>query len=187
MACRPIPTMTKSHDGGNVSLMIKMGMWCLRISLKHTYWCYHHYDHHHLHSCLHHHHHLGVQWFTTKCPSGRLHNICWATLRFIWKVHLIMTMMTMPMTMVTGKTSRINCHCSWKPWFEHWTWYPSRKPLMIMAIFGYLILDIVFLINSFWFHQLRVSLPFSIDIGQCYAYIFLRLRKKHQCSWIKSV
>ena len=27
---------------------------------------------------------------------------------------------------------------------------------MIMAIFGYLVLDVVFLINSFWFHQLRV-------------------------------
>ena len=113
MACRPIPTMTKSHHGGNVSLMIKMGMWCLRISLKHTYCCYHHYDHHHLHSRLHHHHHQGVQWFTTKCPSGRLHNICWATLRFIWKVHLIMTMMTVSMTMVTGKISRSN----WSPLF----------------------------------------------------------------------
>merc|ERR1711997_1009431 len=26
-----------------------------------------------------------------------------------------------------------------------------------MAIFGYLVLDVVFLINSFWFHQLRGS------------------------------
>ena len=32
-----------------------------------------------------------------------------------------------------------------------------RKPLMIMAIFGYLVLDVVFLINAFWFHQLRVG------------------------------
>ena len=28
---------------------------------------------------------------------------------------------------------------------------------MIMAIFGYLVLDVVFLINAFWFHQLRVG------------------------------
>jgi len=33
----------------------------------------------------------------------------------------------------------------------------GRKPLMIMAIFGYLVLDVVFLINAFWFHQLRVE------------------------------
>ena len=33
----------------------------------------------------------------------------------------------------------------------------GRKPLMILSIFGYLLLDVVFLINSFWFHELRVE------------------------------
>jgi len=33
----------------------------------------------------------------------------------------------------------------------------GRKPLMIMAIFGYLVLDVVFLINAFWFEELRVE------------------------------
>ena len=32
----------------------------------------------------------------------------------------------------------------------------GRKPLIIAALFGYLLLDIVFLINSFWFYELKV-------------------------------
>ena len=34
----------------------------------------------------------------------------------------------------------------------------GRKPLLIFSLFGYLILSIVFLINSFWFDELKVNL-----------------------------
>ena len=32
----------------------------------------------------------------------------------------------------------------------------GRKPLIICALFGYFLLDIIFLINSFWFYELKV-------------------------------
>ena len=34
----------------------------------------------------------------------------------------------------------------------------GRKPLIISSLFGYLILNVVFLINSFWFYELKVFL-----------------------------
>ena len=32
----------------------------------------------------------------------------------------------------------------------------GRKPLIICALLGYLLLDIIFLINSYWFYELKV-------------------------------
>ena len=32
----------------------------------------------------------------------------------------------------------------------------GRKPLIISALLGYLLLDIIFLINSIWFYDLKV-------------------------------
>ena len=34
----------------------------------------------------------------------------------------------------------------------------GRKPLLILSLIGYLILSIVFLINCFWFDELKVGL-----------------------------
>lgn len=33
----------------------------------------------------------------------------------------------------------------------------GRKPLILSALVGYLILDLVFLVNSLWFYQLKVG------------------------------
>ena len=33
----------------------------------------------------------------------------------------------------------------------------GRKPLILSALVGYLVLDLVFLVNSLWFHQLKVG------------------------------
>ena len=32
----------------------------------------------------------------------------------------------------------------------------GRKPLILSALVGYLVLDLVFLVNSLWFYQLKV-------------------------------
>ena len=32
----------------------------------------------------------------------------------------------------------------------------GRKPLIISALFGYLLLDIIFLVNAYWFFELKV-------------------------------
>ena len=34
----------------------------------------------------------------------------------------------------------------------------GRKPLIISALFGYLLLDIIFLVNAYWFFELKVVL-----------------------------
>ena len=39
----------------------------------------------------------------------------------------------------------------------------GRKPLILSALVGYLILDLVFLLNSLWFHQLKVGI---VDVIQ---------------------
>ena len=39
----------------------------------------------------------------------------------------------------------------------------GRKPLILCALVGYLILDLVFLLNSLWFHQLKVG---RVDVIQ---------------------
>ena len=33
----------------------------------------------------------------------------------------------------------------------------GRKPLILSSLFGYFVLNIVFLINSFWFYELKVN------------------------------
>ena len=33
----------------------------------------------------------------------------------------------------------------------------GRKPLIICALVGYLLLDIIFIINTYWFLELKVS------------------------------
>ena len=33
----------------------------------------------------------------------------------------------------------------------------GRKPLIISALLGYLLLDIIFLVNSIWFYDLKVN------------------------------
>ena len=38
----------------------------------------------------------------------------------------------------------------------------GRKPLIICALLGYLLLDIIFLINSYWFYELKVPNIFMI-------------------------
>ena len=39
----------------------------------------------------------------------------------------------------------------------------GRKPLILSALVGYLVLDLVFLVNSLWFYQLKVgTVRFSV-------------------------
>ena len=40
----------------------------------------------------------------------------------------------------------------------------GRKPLIISALLGYLILDIVFLINSIFFYQLKVYTIYPLGV-----------------------
>ena len=40
----------------------------------------------------------------------------------------------------------------------------GRKPLIISALLGYLILDIVFLINSIFFYQLKVCTIYPLGV-----------------------
>ena len=37
----------------------------------------------------------------------------------------------------------------------------GRKPLMIASLVGYFLCNIVFLINSYWFYELKVSVKYS--------------------------
>jgi MFS family permease len=39
----------------------------------------------------------------------------------------------------------------------------GRKPLIISALFGYFVLNIVFLINSIWFYELKVTINNTND------------------------
>ena len=42
----------------------------------------------------------------------------------------------------------------------------GRKPLILSALVGYLILDLVFLVNSLWFYQLKVGTVILSGMGE---------------------
>ena len=51
----------------------------------------------------------------------------------------------------------------------------GRKPLIISALFGYLLLDIIFLVNAYWFFELKVVLVPVAFLIPCYQGLILYL------------